>query len=144
MKASITLKGERAELARLQDFADDFAQKCGFPDHERSQLLIILEELFTNAATHGRARASVAGQVTIVLGWKMGRLRISFMDDGQPFDPLTFRSPELEGPPEERPVGGLGIHIVRSLVHRARYRRRHSRNYLYLVRRVESPSGEPG
>ncbi|HEX3415720.1 MAG TPA: ATP-binding protein [Stellaceae bacterium] len=141
MRASITLCAEPAEFTRLQVFADEFAHQCGLPPDERSRLLIILEELFTNAVTHGRGPHSTGGTIAVALGWRTGRLRISFVDDGQPFDPLAFRAPDLEDATEERGIGGLGIHIVRSLVHRARYRREGGRNHLHLVRRIELPSG---
>jgi anti-sigma regulatory factor (Ser/Thr protein kinase) len=132
------LSADPAELARLQAFAVEFAQHCGLPDAERSRLLIILDELFTNAITHGRRPHSAGGTVAVSLGWRGSRLRISFVDDGVPFDPLAFRGPDLDGAAEERGVGGLGIHIVRSLVHQARYRREDDRNHLHLVRRVGS------
>lgn len=80
----------------------------------------------------------------MALGRKRGRLRISFVDDGQPFDPLAFRGPDLEDATEERGIGGLGIHIVRSLVHQARYRRKDDRNHLHLIRRIGVPSGAGG
>ena len=136
MRASITLRGEHAELTLLQAFADKFAHECSLPDDERSRLLIILDELFTNAATHGHVPHSTGGGVTVALGWRTGHLRISFVDDGLPFDPLAFGAPDLEGAGEERPIGGLGIHIVRSLVDQARYRREGGRNHLHLVRRI--------
>jgi anti-sigma regulatory factor (Ser/Thr protein kinase) len=141
MKASITLRGEHAEFARLQAFADQFADQCGLPDEERSRLLVILDELFTNAVTHGHGPLGASGTVAVALGWRTGRLRISFVDDGQPFDPLAFRGPDLAEAAEERAIGGLGIHIVRSLVHQARYCRNDGRNHLHLVRRIELPRG---
>jgi len=144
MRASITLCTEPAELTRLQAFADEFAHECGLPADERSRLLIILDELFTNAVTHGRGPHSAGGTIAVALGWRTGRLRISFVDDGRPFDPLAFRGPDLEEATEERGIGGLGIHIVRSLVHQARYRRESDRNHLHLMRRVERPSGAGG
>jgi anti-sigma regulatory factor (Ser/Thr protein kinase) len=110
------------------------------PDDERSRLLIILDELFTNAVTHGRRLHSAGGTIAVSLGCRRDRLRIIFVDDGQPFDPLAYRGPNLEDATEERGIGGLGIHIVRSLVHQARYRRKDDRNHLHLVRRVELPS----
>jgi anti-sigma regulatory factor (Ser/Thr protein kinase) len=140
-RASITLRAEHAEFARLQAFAEEFARRHGLPDDERSRLLIILDELFTNAVTHGLRPNSARGTIAVALGWRTGRLRISFVDDGKPFDPLAFRGPDLEEATEERGIGGLGIHIVRSLVHQARYRREGDRNHLHLVRRVELPSG---
>ena len=143
-RASITLCAEPAELARLQAFAVEFAHQCGLPDAERSRLLIILDELFTNAVTHGRGPHSTGGTIAVALGWRAGRLRISFVDDGLPFDPLAFRGPDLEEAIEERGIGGLGIHIVRSLVHQARYRREGDCNRLHLVRRIGLPHGTGG
>ena len=143
-RASITLRAEHAELIRLQVFAEGFAQQCGLPDDERSRLLIILDELFTNAVTHGHGPHSAGGTIAVSLGWRAGRLRISFVDDGQPFDPLAFRGPVLVGAAAARGIGGLGIHIVRSLVHQARYRREGGRNHLHLMRRIGVPSGAGG
>jgi serine/threonine-protein kinase RsbW len=139
-RASTTLRAEPAEFTRLQAFAVEFAHQWGLADDERSRLLIILDELFTNAVTHGRGPHSTGGTIAVALGWRRDRLRISFVDDGQPFDPLAFRGPDLEEATEERGIGGLGIHIVRSLVHQVRYRREGGRNHLHLVRRVERPS----
>jgi serine/threonine-protein kinase RsbW len=143
-RTSITLFADPAEFSRLQAFAVEFAHQCGLPDDERSRLLIILDELFTNAVTHGYGPHSAGGTIAVALGWKRGRLRISFVDDGQRFDPLAFREPDLQDATEERGIGGLGIHIVRSLVHQARYRRKDDRNHLHLIRRIGVPSGAAG
>ena len=138
MRASITLPGENSELARLQAFADEFAHRCSLPDDERSRLLIILEELFINAVTHGYGSHSAGGSIAVRLGWRSGHLRISFINDAPPFDPLAFGAPDLDATGEERPTGGLGIHIVRSLVDQARYRREGGRNHVHLVRHIPS------
>jgi serine/threonine-protein kinase RsbW len=131
MRASIALCSVTGELARLVAFAEAFARDCGFADEERARLLIILEELFTNVAAHGNAQS-----VAAALDWSRGRLTIDFVDDGRPFDPLTHPRVDLDAPGEERPIGGLGIEIVRALVDKARYRRQDSRNHLRLARRI--------
>jgi serine/threonine-protein kinase RsbW len=136
MKAKITLSAAHAELTRLQAFAGEFTRECGLPDDERSRLLVILEELFTNAVTHGHGPHSAGGNIIVALRWRTSRLRISFIDDGPPFDPLAFGAPDLDAAGEERPIGGLGIHLVRSLVDQARYRREGGRNHLRLVRHI--------
>jgi anti-sigma regulatory factor (Ser/Thr protein kinase) len=46
----------------------------------------------------------------------------------------------LDAAGEERAIGGLGIHLVRSLVDQARYRREGDRNHLRLVRRIAPPT----
>ena len=141
MRASITLSAAHAELTRLQAFADEFAHECGLPDDERSRLLVILDELFTNAVTHGHGPHSAGARYHRGARWRTSRLRISFVDDGPPFDPLAFGAPDLDAAGEERPIGGLGIHIVRSLVDQARYRREGGRNHLHLIRHIAPAAG---
>ena len=136
MRASIDLRGEAAELIRLQAFAETFARDSGFADDERGRLLVILEELFTNVVAHGYGRGFAAASVAVALDWRRGRLTINFIDDGPPFDPLAYSAPDLDAPAEQRPIGGLGIAIVRALVDRARYCRQGHRNHLHLVRRL--------
>jgi len=139
MRASISLRGEAAELTRLEAFAEAFARDCGLADDERARLLVILEELFTNVVVHGYEEGFAAGNVAVALGWRRGQLTMDFVDDGRPFDPLAFPGPDLDAPPEQRPIGGLGIPIVRALVDEARYWREGHRNHLHLVRRLALP-----
>jgi serine/threonine-protein kinase RsbW len=133
MRASIALRSEATELIRLQALAEAFARDCGFADDERARLLVILEELFTNVVAHGYGAASV----DVALGWRRGWLTIDFVDDGPPFDPLAHARPDLDAPAEQRPIGGLGIAIVRALVDRGRYWRKGDCNHLRLVRGLE-------
>ena len=127
----MALRSVTAELTRLVAFAEAFARDCGFADDERARLLIILEELFTNVVAHGNAQ-----NVAAALRSSRGRLTIDFVDDGPPFDPLTHPGVDLDARGEERPIGGLGIAVVRGLVDTARYLRQDSRNHLRLTRRI--------
>ena len=136
MRASITLRSEAAELVRLEAFAEAFARNCALADDERARLLVILEELFTNVVEHGYGVRVGVGSVAVTLGWRHGLLTIGFVDDGPPFDPLAHAGPDLDAPVEQRPIGGLGIAIVRAFVDRARYCRKGDRNHLHLVRRL--------
>jgi serine/threonine-protein kinase RsbW len=136
MNAVLGLRGIGGELPRLVEFAEKFAGRCGLPDAERARLLIILEELFTNAIRYGYPEGASNGRIKVALATKAGQIEIDFSDDGQPFDALAQGSPELDRHPAERPIGGLGLHIVRSLVDEARYRRDSGRNRLTLVRNL--------
>src|SRR5215469_16253248 len=124
MTAPITLRNEKSEAIRLAEFARGLARENGLPDGERARLLIILEELFTNAVAYGYAPGAIGG-ITVTLQRERCRLVIDFVDDGQPFDPLAFPEPDLDVPKEERAIGGLGIHFVRSFVDEARYNWEH-------------------
>jgi serine/threonine-protein kinase RsbW len=144
MRASIKLCSERSELIRLETFVDEFARRCDLPPDERARLFIILEELLTNTVTHGSRIHSAKGNITVTLQRRSGWLAIDFLDDGQPFDPLALGAPDLDAAGEDRVAGGLGIHIIRSLVDRARYWRAGGRNHLRLFRRIEMLSEADG
>lgn len=134
MKRVLELHASAAALPRLIAFAETFAAGCGLPASEKSRLLLILEELFTNAVRYGYPPGARPGRIAVALTAGPGRIEIDFTDDGAPFDPLAQPAPRLDRPPRERPPGGLGLHILRALADEAGYRRARGRNHLLLVR----------
>jgi anti-sigma regulatory factor (Ser/Thr protein kinase) len=139
MPPCLALRNDDAELDRLVEFAGEFARNNSLPDEERSRLLIILDELFTNVVKYGYEGRPIEGHIEVNLSLDSGRLLIEFVDDGVPFDPLQSTPPDLDQPVEERPLGGVGLAIVRALVEEAGYRRDGDRNRLTLGRKVAIP-----
>ena len=144
MRARLSLRNDSADLVRLMEFGDEFSRRHRLADEERARLQIILDELFTNVVKYGYEDAVVAGHpeghpeglIEVALSLEADRLIIEFVDDGRPFDPLTSPLPDLDLPAETRPVGGVGIAIVRGLVDERAYRRDGNRNRLTLGRNV--------
>jgi serine/threonine-protein kinase RsbW len=139
VRASLSLRTDAEELRRVIHFAESFARHHALSRAERARLLIILEELFTNAVKHGGDGAARGGKIEIALALEAGRLTIEFSDVGRPFDPLSLPLPDFDRSATQRPIGGLGVHIVRSFVHEGRYFRDGDRNHLELVRRIARP-----
>jgi anti-sigma regulatory factor (Ser/Thr protein kinase) len=103
-------------------------------------LRLVAEEVLANVAAYGyddTAEHSVALRLTIA----GGVVTLEFRDDGRAFDPLAAAPPDLQRPLEARPAGGLGIHVIRSLVDAAEYVRANQENVLTLTRRVRGPAG---
>ncbi len=63
-------------------------------------------------------------------------LAIEVEDDGKPFNPLTIAEVNTALPLEERPVGGLGIHLIRKFMDEVQYRREGDKNILRLRKRL--------
>ena len=59
-------------------------------------------------------------------------LDLVLVDDGDPFDPFTAPVPDLAASIEERDIGGLGVHLVRTLATRFAYERADGRNVVTL------------
>jgi anti-sigma regulatory factor (Ser/Thr protein kinase) len=135
MTVRLLLGNDPAGFGDLAEFAEGFGREHGLPEDERARLMVILDELFSNAVNHGY-EPGAAGRIEVVLSLDADRLTIEFADDGCPFDPLTSPPPDLDLPVEERPIGGLGLAIVRAFADDAVYRRDGDRNRLTLRRKL--------
>jgi anti-sigma regulatory factor (Ser/Thr protein kinase) len=58
-------------------------------------------------------------------------------DDGRAFNPLDAPAPDLRLGVDERPIGGLGVHIVRSVMDALEYRRDNARNIFLMTKRLD-------
>lgn len=136
-RAAVSLRPEAAAFARLLCFVEEFGRRNALPSAEQSRLMIVLDELFTNVVEHGHTSAATSVEIALTLAG--GELTIEFSDEGPPFDPLVAAAPDLDQRLADRPIGGLGIHILRSLADRALYRREGGRNHLILARSIPAP-----
>lgn len=90
-----------------------------------------IEELVTNCIKYG-FDDKVPHVIEVTVHVDDSRLTASIVDDGRPFDPLGAPAPDLSLPPDQRPVGGLGLHLVRSMSDRMTYERRDDRNHVTI------------
>jgi serine/threonine-protein kinase RsbW len=112
--AATTLAARAAELPALLDFARAFGNDRGLPEPAIHRLIVILEELFLNTVHHGHGGGSDA-PVTVELSVADGALQCSYSDCAPVFVPPAGLPGHIARPPEARPVGGLGVAMVRSL-----------------------------
>lgn len=111
------------------------------PQETVLELLLAAEEVLTNVADYAHDDGS---EHWVRVGLVVARedVTLVFEDDGRPFDPTAAPAPDLAAPMAERPIGGLGIHLIRSLVDTAEYARAGSQNVLTLRKRVgQGPGG---
>ncbi len=71
-------------------------------------------------------------------------VRVAITDTGRPFNPLEYPPPDLDKG-ADRPIGGLGIHLMRSSVDEVHYRPDPAGNRLELVKKLQGrPHARPG
>ena len=61
-------------------------------------------------------------------------VRFTLIDKGKPFDPTTQGEADITSGLDERPIGGLGIHLTRSIMDRMEYRREGDSNVLIMIK----------
>jgi anti-sigma regulatory factor (Ser/Thr protein kinase) len=139
MPARLTVRADSAAMRQVDSFVLAFAKDHRLDTDEGTRILIVLEELVTNLIKYGYPDRSAPGSAEIILSLDSNRLTIEFIDDGCAFDPFAIPPPSLDDA-DARPIGGLGLHILRSLADETHYQRRNERNLIRLSRLVVSPA----
>jgi len=127
--AEISLKVDNdfAALAPVSGQVRDFLCECKAPDASAFLADLVIEELVTNTIKYGYDDKD-AHRIHVSVKFHDGVLCIEVRDNGHAFDPLAQEAPDLTLPADERPIGGLGIHLVRQMTDDVRYERRGDEN----------------
>ena len=96
---------------------------------------LAIDELVTNCIKYGYDDAD-EHTIEITLSEVDETLTMVVADDGHAFNPLDAPPPDLSLPIEDRPIGGLGIHLLRELADHLAYERRDGTNRLTLTKRM--------
>jgi serine/threonine-protein kinase RsbW len=127
------------EIARVHRAVDSLAERLGLDPGTRRQLNVIFDELLNNTISYGYDDDR-EHEIAITITVSGGRLRAAISDDGRPFNPLERASPDTSLPADARPIGGLGVHLVRHLVDHVSYERRGATNVVLLEKQLP-PAG---
>lgn len=110
-------------LRALTEFVRGGALAASLPEERIVELELVLDELVSNVCAHAYP-ADMTGDVTVSYAVRAtGELSVEVADRGVRFDPLKTDLPDLSLSLEERPIGGLGISLVRRLAKSLTYRR---------------------
>jgi anti-sigma regulatory factor (Ser/Thr protein kinase) len=130
----MSIGGDPGEVGKVNAAFADFAEANAVPAAVRRSMSVALDELLTNTVSYGLP--DVGSEVTVEVELYPDRLTVRVTDNGTPFDPFGRSTPDTTLPVEERPVGGLGIHLVRQLVEDVSYQRRSDRNVVVMTKRL--------
>lgn len=133
---SLILKNEVTELEKIALKLEELSEIWMLPPRVVMEINLALEELFSNVVFYAfndgkehliRVDFSMTGPDTIML---------TIEDDGQPFNLLEKPATDtIDLPLEQRPVGGLGIHLVKEMMTNVEYRRENGHNIVTLTRK---------
>jgi two-component system, cell cycle response regulator DivK len=123
--ASITLPAVQASLPGFKTELEHFCMQTNVDASVHQDLQVVLDEICANVFKHAY-RPEQPGSLR--LDMRLDRaatpptLDITLSDHGRPFNPLAKAAPDLSLTWDERPIGGLGIHLVQTLTDRQTYR----------------------
>ena len=136
LKHHLTLHNDIEEIPLLADFVDEVCEEAGTDVSLAMSINLALEEAVTNSMLYGYPEGSV-GLVEIEGGVDGSTLTFVISDSGVAFDPTQQAEADVTLGVEERPIGGLGIYLVREIMDEVRYERVGDRNVLTLSKQLE-------
>ena len=126
-------------LQAIATAVEDLGHREGWGESLTFKVNLVLDELASNIISHGGQEGRRNPDIEIEIASRSDELVIEISDDGRPFDPLGDAPPAavIDDDTQTAPVGGLGLHLVKSMVDSLSYRHEDGRNRVVLVARRE-------
>lgn len=135
MKERLQLQNDISQVPLLAGFVEEVCENAGLDMATTQMLNLALEEAVVNVMNYAYAPGTV-GDIFIDAGLSDSRLEFVISDFGIPFDPTAREDADTTLNAEERPIGGLGIHLVRQIMDSVRYERDGNSNMLFLTKNL--------
>ena len=139
-RLTLRIANDLAELTRVAESVDEFCAAQDLPPDCSFKLNIALEELLTNTISYGYDDGQ-RHEIALDVALDNDDLIAELSDDARAFDPLQAPPPDLDSPIEDRRIGGLGVHLVKTMMDEVSYAYRDSRNHVRLRKRIAADPG---
>lgn len=133
MHRTILLNNNIAEIPLLSEFIDNFAEEVGLDYSLTMSLNLAMEEAVVNVMKYAYPQGE-QGKIDISANVDGDDVVFVISDSGVAFDPTTKAEVDVEQKAEDRPIGGLGIHLVRQIMDSIVYERVDGKNILTLYK----------
>jgi sigma-B regulation protein RsbU (phosphoserine phosphatase) len=132
---TITLSNNIDEVPQLAAFVDEICEAIGIDMSTAMSLNLAMEEAVVNVMDYAYP-VGTKGNINIEAKANDQRLKFIITDWGTPFDPTEKSEVDTTMSAEERPIGGLGIHLVRQIMDSINYERTDGKNVLTLRKKL--------
>ncbi|MDD3166810.1 MAG: ATP-binding protein [Bacteroidales bacterium] len=129
----LTIRNAVDELNRVVVLLEQLEEECQLPAGSMLPINLVLEEALSNVIFYAYEAGS-SQEIHIEIEYVAPRLKITIKDTGKAFDPIQKEDPNLHLPVEERPIGGLGIFLMRKIMDEISYVRLGKENILRMTK----------
>lgn len=145
MSETVSLKFEPASgsskeqvLQLIAGEVEGLGEREAWPDSLVFKVNLVLEEVGINILSYGGESGGPWPEFEIVITSDNDSLTIEVSDEGRPFDPFNDApKPSVDAEIEDRPIGGLGIFLVQTMMDDTSYQHSEGKNRLTMVTRKE-------
>ena len=132
----LNLEATIENIPTVTAFVDDELEKLDCPMKARMQIDVAIDELFSNIARYAYQPETGPATVRVEVEKEPMAVILTFIDHGKPYDPLSGKDPDVTAGAEDRPIGGLGVFLVKKIMDDVRYEYRNGRNILRIKKQI--------
>ena len=132
---NLTLPNDVEEIPKLATFVEKVCVALDIDDYTTTQLNLAMEEAVVNVINYAYPIGK-KGNIEIEAQANEVRLKFTITDSGKAFDPTARKDVDTNLAAEDRPIGGLGIHLIRQIMDSINYERVEDKNVLTLRKKL--------
>ena len=136
----VSLSPRLSAVRSLAQMVEEFGDANKLPDQQIYMINLALDELITNTVSYG-LRGIARPKIEVGLQVDDASLILSIVDNGQKFDPTESTNADVSSPVDERPIGGLGLHLIKAFADRVKYEYAGGKNRLTLEHDLTPEAG---
>ena len=135
LQHDLVFRNDIGELPRVEAFLDGIESEFSIGAVAMNKIRLAVEELVVNVIKYAYPE-NIDGEIALTASLDGRMLTIEIADCGVPFNPTAVAVPDTNAPLEERPIGGLGIHLAKNMVDEMDYEYRDGYNVLSLKKLI--------
>lgn len=129
MMKELVIEAKTENLPEVLAFVEGALEEAECPFDVQTQVAIAVEEIYVNIAHYAYNPETGNAVIRIQIG---DEVYIEFEDNGVPYNPLENETPDITAGAEEREIGGLGIHMVKTMMDAVEYKHDGNKNLLII------------
>ncbi|MDA3890788.1 MAG: ATP-binding protein [Salinivirgaceae bacterium] len=130
------IANQLSEIRNIVNILDDLAIEWGMSKKLKNQLNLVVEEVVSNIMKYAYPDEN-NHLITLEFCNEGNYIEIKVVDDGKTFNFLEAKTqPDIEASVDDRKVGGLGIHLINSIMDSVDYKRIDNKNVLILTKNI--------
>lgn len=137
MRKTLIIQNEINELNKLAQFIETLGEELQLTPDLVFNLNLVLEEAVSNIILYAYPK-QLGYDISIQVDYNGQFLIFTLTDTGKPFDPTHVAEADITLSAEERPIGGLGIFLIKQIMNEVKYQRIEGRNVFTLKKNINN------
>ena len=132
---TVRITNQRDQIDNVRKFFDDYSKENKLTEKTVHDIQMALDELLTNIVNYGY-EDSDEHQIDVHFGINNNAVNVEIVDDSKPYNILEQENPDISLSVEDKPIGGLGIFLIKKLMSNVDYYTEEGKNHLVMTKEL--------